>query len=1274
MADPKIEEFGEPISVEEFGQPLPGTISPPNPQAVAGMLRTSMPPPAPSKIIEELIAKEEAYKPQAYDDGLGNMTIGYGHLIKPTEKHLLGKTLTEKEARAMLQRDIEEHRNLGLRGVTVPLTPGQEAALTSLAFNVGPSHPTLKRIITHLNKGETQQAAALFATMNKGENRATGEMQEMEGLTTRRAKERALFLGELTPEAAVGKPAAPTATAAPAAAPSADEFGAPIDASEFGEPIPQQKDSDILGAFRSGVKEAVLPFSVERGDDAAVDTGGEIAASLTGNLAASLAAGWASAKAGAAIGTAVAPGAGTAIGGVVGGTVGTVLYGIYSGLGQEKIRSERAGQEFSPIRAVTQAGLQINPVFKASSKAEKLVRIGAQAVGEYATEKSYGGDTTTALTAGALGVLGTAFIGKKQTIPAVTGGDDVAKKMIEGFANDGGVIQRTQKFEQSIERVPLQAALENDDFKRFVLSQPGTGIAKSGKKGRNLDKAFQRELKTLGTSVFSSKSKIEELNDMWHTYKASQAAVAEMNTELAKKLAGKEEAGKAAEAFQKDMDINIVTKELVDSLYVAKTIDDRIGSNMEGQFAKYGASKERFTVMSHGILKSGEEASIASAKAGLSNKDMGAALTGKPHLLTPEARAKLATEEGQNALQLWRNTWDSAHESLESLGVKVNYRANYMPMRQLRGSDLAVALDRYASDIADSMDTYGATKFSAFIDQLDEEADADLISKIQELVSLGNRIGKPVDSLADIKFIKDEALKGGGKLAANTQIGAAYERGVEELSDSLRDFDVGKNLIAYINGNLKNAILAPRLRELSMTADMLDGLKMTNSADWVRHRIGVMSGAMRGGDALVLGMQQRYTYAAQKMMNSSSAAARRTGKTLDAAGDFAGFLTSRYYPAFLGGNIRAALRNTTQPFMQAAPELGQIYGTKLVATAQLMTARKMAGGAAGKVKRAAGQLAGEAPSPIEGTGVKGAFETLMGRSNIEQELHEFGLTSRYYTADGLLDENRLQSINKVVKGLDDTSMFLFSKADQFNRHSTLNIGRLWAKDLVEGNKDALKALSRAGTGLKQSLAGSRLLEKAKTDTVARAKLEYELAHYLNQKTQFLYGKEFHSKALADAGRAFAMFTKWPSIMASDAAYMLAKRDWEQMRRRFLMPTAITVLAQSVIESEERPGMKYAIGDLTDLSPIGTFKNVDRTLSGGPIIQSGVKAVKGLADIATTPVQEMPEKLRSTAKGLAKQAATVYTPAVSSIINEADRWQKAFGNESLSDKLFPEDDE
>ena len=52
------------------------------------------------------IQKNEGYRNKAYKDKLGNLTIGYGHLINKSEKHLLKKKQNKQSLKNIFYNDL----------------------------------------------------------------------------------------------------------------------------------------------------------------------------------------------------------------------------------------------------------------------------------------------------------------------------------------------------------------------------------------------------------------------------------------------------------------------------------------------------------------------------------------------------------------------------------------------------------------------------------------------------------------------------------------------------------------------------------------------------------------------------------------------------------------------------------------------------------------------------------------------------------------------------------------------------------------------------------------------------------------------------------------------------------------------------------------------------------------------------------------------------------------------------------------------------------------
>jgi lysozyme len=130
------------------------------------------------------ITKEEGSRNKAYKDSKGLWTIGVGHLIKPSEQHLLTATLTDEQVEELLQSDLKWCSEAVENNVKVPLTQNQYDALYSLCFNIGETNFRKSTVLRKINENDLQGAADAILMWNKPEV-----------LINRRKRERALFLG-----------------------------------------------------------------------------------------------------------------------------------------------------------------------------------------------------------------------------------------------------------------------------------------------------------------------------------------------------------------------------------------------------------------------------------------------------------------------------------------------------------------------------------------------------------------------------------------------------------------------------------------------------------------------------------------------------------------------------------------------------------------------------------------------------------------------------------------------------------------------------------------------------------------------------------------------------------------------------------------------------------------------------------------------------------------------------------------------------------------------
>lgn len=158
----------------------------------------SLPWPIPMEAVA-LIARAEGLRLHAYRCPAGVPTIGWGH----TTGVRMGDTCTKAQADEWLLHDLESFaRDVAFVCRRDP-SRNELGAMTSLAYNVGVTGFEGSTVLRKHNEGDRQAAARAFALWNKA--RVDGVLQELAGLTTRRAREAALYL---TPDGADEQPQA----------------------------------------------------------------------------------------------------------------------------------------------------------------------------------------------------------------------------------------------------------------------------------------------------------------------------------------------------------------------------------------------------------------------------------------------------------------------------------------------------------------------------------------------------------------------------------------------------------------------------------------------------------------------------------------------------------------------------------------------------------------------------------------------------------------------------------------------------------------------------------------------------------------------------------------------------------------------------------------------------------------------------------------------------------------------------------------------------------
>ncbi len=136
-----------------------------------------------------LITSFEDLKLEAYDDGTGTWTIGFGTTAYPDGVRVQkGDRCSLVQANTFFQHDLRRFQNTVNQTVSVVLSQNQFDALVSLSYNIGQHAFKNSTLLKYLNAGNYQAAADQFLVWNKGGG------QVLQGLVRRREVEQALFL------------------------------------------------------------------------------------------------------------------------------------------------------------------------------------------------------------------------------------------------------------------------------------------------------------------------------------------------------------------------------------------------------------------------------------------------------------------------------------------------------------------------------------------------------------------------------------------------------------------------------------------------------------------------------------------------------------------------------------------------------------------------------------------------------------------------------------------------------------------------------------------------------------------------------------------------------------------------------------------------------------------------------------------------------------------------------------------------------------------------
>ncbi len=170
--------------------------------------------PIPMSAVAE-IAESEGLELVAYLCPAGVWTIGWGETdgVRPGDK------CTKEEADRWLCEDLTERTRAVLDLCKVETSPNELGAMVSLAYNIGLGGFKKSTVLKAHNAGDKLAASRAFGLWNMARNPRTKQLEDLPGLTARRAREAALYLKPELGQRVEAMPQAIEAESPPTASP-----------------------------------------------------------------------------------------------------------------------------------------------------------------------------------------------------------------------------------------------------------------------------------------------------------------------------------------------------------------------------------------------------------------------------------------------------------------------------------------------------------------------------------------------------------------------------------------------------------------------------------------------------------------------------------------------------------------------------------------------------------------------------------------------------------------------------------------------------------------------------------------------------------------------------------------------------------------------------------------------------------------------------------------------------------------------------------------------
>lgn len=659
---------------------------------------------------------------------------------------------------------------------------------------------------------------------------------------------------------------------------------------------------------------------------------------------------------------------------------------------------------------------------------------------------------------------------------------------------------------------------------------------------------------------------------------------------------------------------NQVIAKLQDQTYALRAIDHATGENLSVLGNNLSNSMNAHTVMMEGFQTIHKDLLRASKRAKLDPHETFALLT------DPELRAAQWDKirpEAKEYLGKWQKAWEGVREEGRRGGIAIGKLEDYAPQAAKDTGDLITSIRREYEKLlqrngAENVRNPSSKVLKSIIDRREESLSHNQFLRVLEHY-LGDAIENPQDLRRAVNKISDFGVI---KTKMGYEARASFAR-KGEIPKFIQETDVNRLFLSATENLSKTINLRDVLQEIGSKVPILHSMEMDGSAGYVERLLKAVSGGSDGGlGAAMSASATKWKVALDKVLdtNELSLPGLRWGvKTAKDIPEFMGMMMSQIYPNYLGLAIRGPARNLFQPVFMTGPEIGGLYGQKLVLKAIASTTSD-------RIAR--------------GTNLT-AFLKAHG-----WQPAQFSGESHRIIRNAFAENPVLRKSANMLDKWSEFAMKLYASTDSLNRYVTYKVAQHWAEDLAAHNPKAIEALGKIGEGYKMTI--DRAMRRGgNMEDVAKL-----LADHLIAKTQFNYGKHALGEYARSLGPMCSMFSKWPLTIASMAHEGAVQgkgiKPWKAGSKtsplaKIMAPWAALALVDNwLVDTKDSPRMRALVGygGLKDMAPGASLSTV-ADITRPPVIESA-------ASLAGAAVQAIRGDREKAAK-LAKKAVLPFVP-------------------------------